>query len=394
MAMTYIWFYPGDRCGPTHTARSSVTGTVTGTRKHWVTFETFFARHRVLNHVRSWLSTPARNMQDFLSSGPLRIPAAGSTNYPKLLGSLLIALLTGVITAAVLVAGEQPLADAAATGCMFTLILSFLLYSASPICKISVCFLHAGEPFPFVERNDTLSGKEHIFAVRLLSWNAHSRYNPFWHGDTPQPAPQNGKEGMKARFPGFSNQYFHSGTLGSQLDRKSRFETDALPDYWSLLYFSLARQLRSDSGRRSGEVYRIGGLLNRGSILLYILMLAGVFLLTWFGFFCADGPPLHSQFPLLAGMAVVVWAAIATNVHRRKILGLTRWEATCKRRPFLNCPIFMALPDTHNGVVWQELRSASFDDPIAAFGLDVEIVVKIVATAMVVIFLTLLQLIK
>ncbi len=390
--MTYIWFYPEGRCGPTHTARSSVTSAAP--RKNWITFETFFTRHIIMNRVRSWLSKPARDLLAGLFSGPPRILDLGSTLCPRLVGSLLIAVLSGVTAAVILASYDQPLTDAVVTGCVASLIIAFLLYSASPICKISVCFLHAGEPFPFVERSDTLSGKEHVFAVRLLSWNAHSRYNPFWHGDKPQPLPQRGRGDVKTPSPGFANQYFHSDTLSTQFDRKSRFETDALPDYWSLLYFSLARQLRSESGRRSGEVYRIGGLLNRGSILLYILMLASVLLLTWFGFFRPDGSPLNTQFPLVAGIAVLVWAAVATSLHRRRILGLTRWEAACKRHPFLNCPLFMAVPDTHNGVVWEELRTTSFDDPIATFGPDVENVVKIVATAMVVILLTLLQLIK
>lgn len=389
--MTYIWFHPGGRCGPTHTARSSVTSAAP--RKNWVTFETFFAQHRIMNRIRSWLSRPARDLLAGLFSGPPRLFDLGSTICPKRVAPLLIAVLCGATAAAVLTACQQPPAIAAATGCVASLIIAFLLYSASPICKISVCFLHAGEPFPFIERSDTLSGKEHVFAVRLLSWNAHSRYNPFWRDSAPNTV-QGTCDNEETPPPRFSNQYFHSSTLGSRFDRKSRFETDALPDYWSLLYFALSRQLRSDSGRRSGEVYRIGGLLNRGSILLYILLLASVFLLTWFGYIRADDPPLHAQLPLAAGMAIVVWAAVATSTHRRKILGLTRWETACKRRPFLNCPIFLAVPDTHNGVVWEELHTAHFDDPIATFGLDVEIVVKIVATAMVVIFLTLLQLIK
>lgn len=391
--MTYIWFYPEDRCGPTRTGRSSVT--TVSSHTNWVTFEAFFVRHLILNRVRARLSGPVRSMLAFMFSGPPRTHDLSLTICPKLAGSLLTSLLTGLATVW-LTAQEFAFnqGEAIAAGSMVCLFTAFWLYSACPICKISVHFLQAGEPFPFVERDNTLSGKEHIFAVRLLSWNSHSRYNPFWNGGAPQPLQQEpDKEGASQESP-FSNKYFHSSLLGSQLDRKSRFETEALPDYWSLLYFALARQLRSDSGRRSGEVYRIGALLNRGSIALYILMLASVFLLTWFGFFCADGPPLHSQFPLAAGMAVMVWAAFAITAHRRKILGLTRWEAACKRRPFLNCPIFMALPAPHNGVVWEELRTASFDDPITTFGLDVEIVVKIVATAMVVIFLTLLQLIK
>lgn len=362
--MAFIWFYPQKCAGPTNTSISPVVMSVEKNR--CITYESSFDKHAFVDGLRM----KVRDMPLFFRR--YVVTRAVVTTLVVIVIALIAAILFSYI-------GCQPVNAVVAVFAVSALPFYFLFYSAYPICKVNVYFLQSGEPFPFIEKADTISPKEHIFAIRLLSWNANSRYNPFFKSPTTSCS--------------YRGKYFSMNDRNSVNNKRSIFESDVLPDYWSLLYFSLERQLRGLGAARTGESFRIAGLMNRNSVFIFFVMLAVVFFVALLPKEIRNSFYL-SQLRMLFGIAALVWAAYAIVSYRKKIFDLIRWESECKRRPFLNCPIFRATQSQTKGVVWVELDPDAFADPVREFGVNIEVVVKVVVAVMVVIFLTMLQLIS
>lgn len=362
--MAFIWFYPKRISGPTFTSDSAVV--MAAEKNRCVTYECAFNRYSIFNFVKQ----RTIGLPTFLRTHVLT----------RLVATVLISAAISLIVSLLFIQiCQPPVLNLISVFFVCSLPFFFWIYSVYPVCKISVYFLRSGEPFPIIERADSICPQEHIFAVRLLSWNANSRYNP-------------SDESFSRKYR-YENISFEMGGRSENKKKKSLFESDVLSDYWSLLYFSLENQLRAMEGARTGETYRIAGLLNRNSVFIYFLLLSIVFFLVQIPEYIRD--PIYSdQLSIVFGVLVLTWAFSSVSAYRKKIFALTQWEAECKRRPFLNCPIFRATPSPTKGVVWLELDPSEFKNPIKEFGVNIEVVVKVVVAVKVMIFLTMLQLIK
>lgn len=185
----------------------------------------------------------------------------------------------------------------------------------------------------------------------------------------------------------------------------NNFELKVLPEYWSLVYFSLSQQMSSHDGTRLGETFRFAMLINGKRILFCIFLLFLLLYLASQGHLTVDpnltssGDPEKAalyikQGTLYYGFVIVLFSIYSIFRHRSDLNHISLWERMCKKRPFLECPILKANYSFGGKISWSEIESNSFSLPMTNFGIDGEKFLQITLAALTIIFLMLVQLVK
>lgn len=286
---------------------------------------------------------------------------------------------------------------------VFSLLLALLLLfyrtSRRPLSKIRIYFIQPGERFPDVDSQFVNDSVSHVYAIRLLSKNSNLKYRP--------EALRNAnyeRSNFLTKKLSLDRRVFRSIDQVERRNRElTRFETDVLPDYWALLYFSLARQIDSKDGLRLGEVFRFSALLNRNRVLFLLFLVLTLVTLSSFGLLVLAAESLErltevqmaaKQGTLYMSFLAIVWAIYSIVNYRQDLDHVITWERTCKRKPFMHCPVFKAEPTKTTGIEWALVDGATFGTPMASFGLDGERFLQVVLATIVIVFIMMVQLVK
>lgn len=287
---------------------------------------------------------------------------------------------------------------------------AFHFFITRPFTEAEVFFVSPGESLPTPLAATTKSHFQHYFSVRLQSRYNKIKYLPYFlsdDDDSPEYVKKLGltclnrlhEESFQSKISDYGllsapvkhNRFSCLKKIDRYFKRKSprqrQFETEVLPDYWSLLIFSLSEQLTPEQERRAGAIYRFALLLGRPYLLIYTALILFVTLITPLKLEIIPKPS-----KTWLGFAFLVWATSSLILYYRKVEQLSQWEKKHSAQPFSINPIYIFQPHQHPH--WVQLSRLNFGKPIHSFGPEAEKIIQIILATLLIIALTLIQLVE
>ena len=279
-----------------------------------------------------------------------------------------------------------------------------------PFTTADVFFVSPGESLPAPLAATTKSHCQHYFSVRLQSRYNKVKYFPYFYSDEDDSPAYVKKEGLtclnRLHQKSFKSRSIDYGLISRLVEhdrlsclrkikrtfqkkspRQRQFETEVLPDYWSLLIFSLSEQLTPEQERRAGAIYRFALLLGRPYLLTYTALILFVTLIAPLKLDIAPRPS-----KIWFGFAFLIWATSSLALYYQKVERLSQWEKQHSAQPFSINPIYILRSQMEAS--WVQLSRLDFGKPIHSFGPEAEKIVQIILATLLIIALTLIQLLE
>ncbi|MGN7875369.1 hypothetical protein ACTJKJ_17540 [Roseateles sp. 22389] len=243
------------------------------------------------------------------------------------------------------------------------------------LTDIYVVALRPHEPFPTMEYFLARSRDKQVYAIRFLSESTRDRF--FGHfADGPR----------RARLSQSSINVTHAH-IGPFAPTGL---AAAMSGYWSLVRLSIGLMVEenaSSNTRAMAFTYKQHEWLFIG----YLMLLGAAALLVALGVTPGDQT---FQFPVLMAGLGVCWAAAFLLLNRGLSDHLTEWERRTATAPFMGCPVFRYSERDQASGRWELVDLRQMEAPIHRMGLPGDKVLEIALGVMLIIYLTLLQLIK
>jgi hypothetical protein len=256
------------------------------------------------------------------------------------------------------------------------------------LLEVFVVALRPHEPMPSIEPFLARSRDKQVYAIRFLSEQTYDRfYGRFVLSRTDPPL--RWRDCMKARrsapLPMTSIHVTHAGTVFG-----ASGPTAAMAGYWCIARLGLGLMVQehgASNARALGFTYK----QHEWMLGLYFILLS---LATWLPALGAVPAEARTQFPLLMAGLGVLWTGAFLLLHRGLTAHLAEWERLTAKVPFQGCPVLRYSERDLVSGRWEPVDLRDMQAPIRQLGLPGEKILEITLSFMLIIYLTVLTLIK
>nr|WP_316642639.1 hypothetical protein [uncultured Roseateles sp.] len=242
------------------------------------------------------------------------------------------------------------------------------------ICKIYLIVIDPHQPFPVIERHIAGSPTAHVIAIRALSRDMKEKF----------PVAGSNGEGEIRHITTLQLTHTHCQSIPKP--RKS----DELASYWALIRYAISLMLPPVAGGYAKAAYFTYKLHER-LFFVYLLLIGSAVLIPSIGWVSKAE---ESQFPLIMAGLGLAWVLACIYMHNGKTGHLSEWERLTSGFRFRGCPLYKYTEPVGMSGRWKLIEPTEFSTAIREFGLDYSTFQQTLLSVMLVIYFTILQIIK
>ncbi|MBO9686020.1 MAG: hypothetical protein J7598_05355 [Mitsuaria chitosanitabida] len=243
------------------------------------------------------------------------------------------------------------------------------------LIDIYVVPLRPHEPFPAVEHFLARERDKQVFVIRFLSESTYERFfGRVFARCAERPIALNSVGVTHAGIPSFASSGVARAMMG----------------YWSIVRLSiglLVEEHAESKARAIGFSYKQHEWLFMG----YFALLSLAVLIPAWGLTPADA---QSQFTVLMSGLGFFWTGIFLLFNRGMSAHLGEWERRTASAPFMGCPVFRYSERDIATGRWEAIDLKAMEAPIRQMGLPGDKMLELALSVMLILYLTVLQLIK